>query len=269
MELISRKFILTEILKLEKDIIELYKFDEKDYRGNIINREYVLDYFYKDLYRCVDIIYLILSYIKKNKKQNTKLLDVGIGYGFYSIVLKNMCEVEIIGTELEENISVYGKICKKYKIELLPLNLSSTNFEIGDKKFDIIIISEVVEHLQNIPLDILRKFYKILDKDGILLLTTPNSNSFTKILKSLFNKTDYSAHIKEYNLFEIKRIMKTSGFKNIKANFSYGWNKYNKKKIKNKNFSIKIYNLLNAIITKFIPPLRDSMFFIGYKNGDK
>src|ERR1700674_1109967 len=51
---------------------------------------------------------------------------------------------------------------------------------VRDDSFDIIISTEVIEHLEN-PRAIFREFYRLLRSNGVLIVTTPNQESVRSI----------------------------------------------------------------------------------------
>jgi 2-polyprenyl-3-methyl-5-hydroxy-6-metoxy-1,4-benzoquinol methylase len=57
------------------------------------------------------------------------------------------------------------------------------------QKYDAIIVSEVIEHVQN-PVDFLKDFKKRLKAFGIMLITTPNGYGIFEIETLLFNSLD-------------------------------------------------------------------------------
>ena len=53
---------------------------------------------------------------------------------------------------------------------------SADNIPVDDNTFDIIILAEVVEHLEN-PIDALQECYRVLKKDGRIITTIPFLNA--------------------------------------------------------------------------------------------
>ena len=94
-------------------------------------------------------------------------LDVGAGTG------------DLISL-LAAHFKVQSQACD-YHTDRFPLNdvpirqidLNKEKFPYADDSFDIISSSEVIEHLENYR-DVLREMQRILKKNGLLVLTTPN-----------------------------------------------------------------------------------------------
>ena len=113
--------------------------------------------------------------------KNKKILEVGAGDGINFIAFKkefSISEDNYHAIELDEK-SI--KVCKKRGIK----NITNEFFnkQILDKidaRFDAIICFEVLEHQIN-PKEFLDTCFKLLKKDGLLIITVPNGKmSFHK-----------------------------------------------------------------------------------------
>ena len=82
---------------------------------------------------------------------------------------------------------------------ILKKNINFSNV-FPKKKFDVIICSEVLEHLED-PTIILKKLNKSLYTDGILLGSVPNGYGLTEIEKFLIHKLGIYAFIKGFIIY--------------------------------------------------------------------
>lgn len=134
----------------------------------------------------------------------------------------------------------------KYKIEKLNINLKLLDFSLKkeidkefNKKFDLILFTEIVEHLDySVLLDILSQLARLLSDNGIIILTTPNLLSLGFRIKMLLGSTNgmfwgdgyenkqkgLFGHITYYSIDRLKRILSDANFEVIKSfTFDYGY----------------------------------------------
>lgn len=120
----------------------------------------------------------VVNIISKFKKKG-KILEIGSGMGdfIYSAEKKGY---NCTGLEL----SIYAsKFSKKLKQKIYNCELKNLSKKIGNKKFDIIVMMGVIEHLEY-PLKELDIIKKYLNKDGLVVLWTGDYDSFySKILR--------------------------------------------------------------------------------------
>ena len=82
---------------------------------------------------------------------------------------------EIVGVDLDENgISTLKKLMPNHEFINHNIEKLDTCTNLTGRKFDLIIAADVYEHLYNIG-DFLDGARKLLNTNGQLLLTTPNS----------------------------------------------------------------------------------------------
>jgi SAM-dependent methyltransferase len=86
--------------------------------------------------------------------------------------------------------------------------------------FSKVVMYEVIEHVHH-PKQVLTEIHRVLKRDGILELTTPNimsiGNYFWWIINP--NKLQISEHIYGWRLPELKNLLQLTGFKIIKFYF--------------------------------------------------
>lgn len=102
-------------------------------------------------------------------KSNLSILEVGCGYGYLTYALNSSGHkaegIDISECTISFALSHYGKPYKKTDIE----SYDTT------KRYDLIIVTEVIEHLQN-PVKFLIRYSKFLRKNGKIIITTPNKD---------------------------------------------------------------------------------------------
>jgi 2-polyprenyl-3-methyl-5-hydroxy-6-metoxy-1,4-benzoquinol methylase len=149
------------------------------------------------------IISNIRGFANSNK---ISILDIGCGTGCFITLPIAQLGYTIVGLDLDKssidtanelNIFPNAKfLCQR--IEDLP----------ADEKFDIIICSEVLEHLQN-PQELLFSMARHLKSDGMLLVTVPNGYGPFEMEQLIFVRT---------GIIRLGRIIKCATLKAIKHN---------------------------------------------------
>ena len=130
-----------------------------------------------------------ISYIKENiiktlKLENKKkplekvnILDVGCGGGLLSEPMKRL-GADVVGIDAsDKNINVAKIHAKKNNLNIEYRCTSPENFK-TDKKFDVILNMEIIEHVEDVDL-FLSACSRLLKKEGIMFVATLN-----KTLKS-------------------------------------------------------------------------------------
>ncbi len=110
------------------------------------------------------------------KNKQVSIFDVGPGHGFFSFLVKKEFPeykkidiVDISETSLEMAKKVLG-----YDGVKISYTLQDIFKHDGSKKYDLILLGEVIEHLDD-PGAILKKMAALLKEDGVLWVTTPTN----------------------------------------------------------------------------------------------
>jgi ubiquinone/menaquinone biosynthesis C-methylase UbiE len=88
-----------------------------------------------------------------------------------------------------------------------------TNIPVDNSSFDVVLCSEVIEHVPN-PLDALKELTRVLKKDGFIILTAPfiSATHFAPYhFCTGFSKYFYEKHLKELG-FEIIELTQNGNF---------------------------------------------------------
>ena len=194
----------------------------------------------------------IVEQTKPKNIENLNILDLGCGGGLICEPLARL-GAKVTGVDfVKENIqaATVHAIENNLKITYLTQDLENLNLK---KKYDIIIIFEVIEHLNNIS-EFIKNIKLHLKQNGNLLISTINRNIISKIFaidlaENLLNWIPKDTH--DYNKLvkpkELTNILEKENFKikNISGLFfnpiSKRW-KINKNKTKINYFCSAILN---------------------------
>jgi len=171
----------------------------------------------------------ILSFLKIN--ENDTVIEIGCGVGD---ILSRLDKGILTGMDISQYILDIAK--KKYKsIKFINGNAENLPVEISQNKYDKIICSEVLEHVEN-PVNVLKEIKKISKDNSIIVISIPNEkliNQIKKVLQKIriFNfffpniskKMDDEWHLHSFDLKKIKNLLfndyKIKKIKGIPYNF--------------------------------------------------
>jgi len=153
--------------------------------------------------------YLLSKLRKFTAFRNRTLLDIGTGKGYLMEVAKDMGFKEVYGLELSKFASGIAK--KKFPGKIF-------NSEIGklktDKRFDVIVMTDLIEHLPRVKQDF-DNISRHLKDGGYIIMTTPNSDSITRRLSPkkwfqykfehviYFNKRSMKFLLKDFDILRL------------------------------------------------------------------
>lgn len=115
--------------------------------------------------------------------------------------------------------------------DIVQCDIETQMYPFKDNTFDIVLFMEVMEHLGVNPIHALKEANRVLKKDGIMILTTPNilrlqnlksiilTGRQLETLKSLsqIEWFGYIGHIREYTQKELVDILQYCNFKIINS----------------------------------------------------
>ena len=215
----------------------------------------------------IDVIEAVVS-----NSEGKRILDIGIAYGIYAVVLQRLFGFEIDGIDHPENIEGYCRFPIREGIKVAPCDLHIDKIPYPDNTFDAVIASEVVEHLLISPKAFFSKIYPILRPGGKLIVTTPNFSSLRNIFQIIRginpsghfsdeefenDKTPFDSrvHPREYTVKEIALSLCNSGFKIAKIQTRLN------APAKNSRWRAKLLNYAMSII----PNYNEKIITIGTK----
>ena len=121
----------------------------------------------------------ILDQINNRNIRNLKILDVGCGGGIICEPLARL-GAKVTGIDFAPNNIIAAKIhSKKNKLKINYINKDIEKSKL-DEKFDIILMFEVLEHLDNWKKTI-KNIKKNLNKNGLIIISTINRNILSKL----------------------------------------------------------------------------------------
>ncbi|WP_157159280.1 class I SAM-dependent methyltransferase [Brachyspira pilosicoli] len=191
--------------------------------------------------------------------KNKDICEIGAFDGLLlSLFKKN--NNNVFGYELNDDARVYAK--KKYDIDL------KENFLESKSKYDIIILSHVIEHFRE-PKEILIKIKSMLKENGFIYIEVPNSPMPNECSYNMLMRYLNTEHIVNFNMDNLIKFAESADLKIVRSEY----NNYNIS-IDNENLRI---SLLEGSLPNFSNYFAFSLFalktlivpnvtFTNYKN---
>ncbi len=159
-----------------------------------------------------------------------KVLEIGVNPGQFTEMLVN-AGYDVYGTDIfpEHRAEVWQRL--GVEVRRWNIDIEEPPYPLG--MFDIIIFSEVIEHLANPPLGALEQFSTMLVPGGHLVISTPNQFYFKSRMRTLFDvllwqpfdhtdefecwatlRTDarYYTHSRLFSMKQLGWMARTSGY---------------------------------------------------------
>lgn len=113
------------------------------------------------------------------------ILSVGCGSGATEVHLKEKGK-NVMAIPLD---AVIGKLAEKKGIIILPPDFGQAFERLVERRFDVIVLSEVLQHLRR-PVEILTKLGALLSERGVLVGSVPNLSLSRRLAGRLLGKTN-------------------------------------------------------------------------------
>jgi len=145
--------------------------------------------------------FLLALISKFTVNHNLTILDFGAG--------------DFILTEQlnERSVTTYG-------VDINDLDMRTGKTKFGDETFDVVLLMSIIEHLTD-PSNLISEIQRILKKDGLLILVTPNwKYSYKNFYDDLTHIKPYTPNSLSFTLqmfdFQVLAVMPWSPRKNLK-----------------------------------------------------
>jgi len=145
-----------------------------------------------------------------------KVLDVGCGNGATGRYLKKYLQVkEVSGIEMNPEMARQAQMILD---QVIIGNIEKIELPYEQNDFDCIICADVLEHLYD-PESVLIKLSAHLRDNGYLLLSVPNVQHWSVIIRLILGKWDYqdegildSTHIRFFTRNSLRELVQRAGY---------------------------------------------------------
>ncbi len=145
----------------------------------------------------------ILSLLEKefSHKKRLKILEIGADpFGLTALILElwgsrvelfcavRSSEVWPGHSNLMERKHYWIKSASRvFKVPACEFNVERATFPFQDKSFDLVLFTSVIEMLIYSPTHAIMQIHRVLKKDGVLILNTPNALKIQRLFRHLLN----------------------------------------------------------------------------------
>ena len=190
------------------------------------------DDYYETTYRKQERFYWgpVLKWIDSLPGVNS-VVDIGAAYGSLLLYTYKIHKPDKI-VAIDPQDYMPSDLIDEYSIRMVKADIERENVLKGEK-FDLVIFTEVLEHLNFHPLTTLRKLAALLSEKGSLILTTPDVKEWG-VRKQYYSGLEdipvYQGqedepirdHIWHYSLEEAQRVCREAGLEISEWNYSRG-----------------------------------------------
>jgi 2-polyprenyl-3-methyl-5-hydroxy-6-metoxy-1,4-benzoquinol methylase len=164
-----------------------------------------------------DVMTLLEPYLKKG----TEAIDFGCGQGAFSQRLVDAgLSVDVCDLDTDQ---VKAGVRNKYRLDLNTCIIKNSI----PGKYDLVVAMEIIEHLQN-PWKYISDCVSLLNKSGLIVLSTPNISNFISRLRFFmkgtllaYEKADFEhGHITPLSFIQLENLFEHHNLEIVKKGFA-------------------------------------------------
>ena len=160
---------------------------------------------------------LLVDDLLKNKV-NPKVLDMGSAPFYTALTLQNL-GYELTCTDISPKR--FGHLIERIGLEVIQTDFEKEKLPFANDSFDVILFSEVFEHLRIDLIFTLSEIKRVMKSSGKLILSTPNFFDYTKLTNLIFRRQTsdifkaysklhdlgHMGHVREYTRRDVIRFL--------------------------------------------------------------
>ncbi|MBI4058418.1 class I SAM-dependent methyltransferase [Candidatus Gottesmanbacteria bacterium] len=217
--------------------------------------------------------YVLTRILSLNLPPKARILDIGC-YPLHMFTALKLRGFSLFG------ISSFHEPIKLPNISVI--NIEKSQLPYKNNFFDLILFSEVMEHLTTNPLVYLREIRRVLSPQGILILTTPNAAGLHKLVPILLGRSTYfpladmlatnlndesiyKRHNREYTRDELILLLSQTGFGICHSAYFNAYRSYAFKDAQG-NFTRQLARIGTYWLTQGVTHRRDTLYIEAEKN---
>jgi len=195
--------------------------------GNVFNKNPFLR---KTFYRLLDLLLLRAWHVHKELRawmktvsNDAEILDAGAGFGQYTYWLHcKSWTYDILSVDVkDEQVADCNQFFNAIGAEHVKFIVGDLTRFYKDNAFDLVLSVDVMEHILE-DVEVFKNFHRSLKQGGMLLISTPSDQGGSDVHGE--GETSFiEEHVRDgYNIKEIEDKLRSAGFSNVEASYSYG-----------------------------------------------
>ncbi|MDW8034274.1 MAG: class I SAM-dependent methyltransferase [Nitrososphaerota archaeon] len=183
-----------KVLSFFKEMLSSLTIDE-------IESSYTLSVFKVD----ANSLLTVFSILERNLRKKEKLLDLGCGYGFLASFIADALDFrEAYGVDLDlERLKKAGE-----RLNVVRVDLENGYLPFPNEIFDLVICFGVLDHLKFFD-NVFSETYRVLNKDGLLLISCTNLGSWDSRICSMLGYQPRHVEVSSKYLVGVPKIYHT------------------------------------------------------------
>ncbi len=203
------------------------EIEHREYSVSSSQNEWNKRYFYEHKSRYISDLGIIERFYKEGQ-----IVEIGALPCHMTYCLQ---KAKLPYTSIDIDPSRASIIIERNHLNVIPSDIEKEPLPFADDHCSFVIFNEVFEHLRINPIQTLKEIHRIVQPEGILLLTTPNLYSLGNIVRFILGKGfgepyaefeklekfGHMGHVREYSKRDMKEFLEKAGFHIQEHHFTY------------------------------------------------
>jgi 2-polyprenyl-3-methyl-5-hydroxy-6-metoxy-1,4-benzoquinol methylase len=162
-----------------------------------------------------------------NGRRGLDVLDVGCGFAATSERIAQLGN-RVVGIEESADAVAVAKTRLTEVVQLDLQKFDDVARELGDRRFDAIVLADVLEHLAW-PTGVLRKYASLLKDDGVVVISLPNVGMWSVRLGLAFGRFHYDetgvldrTHLRFFTRSSALQMIEQAGLEPVRRTYNPG-----------------------------------------------
>ena len=167
----------------------------------------------------------LLGRVRDTVSPDDRVLEIGSVPCQFTLLL-DCAGIDVTGIDVDpERVA---PVIDRYDLDVRRCDVERDELPVESDSVDVVLATELLEHLRIDPLHALREFRRVLRPDGVLYLVTPNQYEIGSIWQFLrgrgaishahyeFSKLErlgHMGHVREYAPADVRELLREKGFR--------------------------------------------------------